>query len=57
MISFSLRSGVGDKTAQDYDIFGAVMTEVEVDVLTGEKVVRRTDIIEDVGQSLSKGRI
>ena len=55
LLSFSCRSGTGPNSAGDYDIFGAVLTEVEVDLLTGEKVVRRTDIMEDVGNSLSKG--
>lgn len=37
----------------DYDIWGAAATEVEVDVLTGEKNVRRVDIVQDVGDSPS----
>ncbi|XP_050301532.1 xanthine dehydrogenase/oxidase-like [Anthonomus grandis grandis] len=41
------------KGIQDYDIFGLCTTEVEVDILTGQKVISRVDIIEDVGQSLS----
>ncbi|KAJ0176326.1 hypothetical protein K1T71_008500 [Dendrolimus kikuchii] len=36
-----------------YDIFGATAIEVEVDILTGESLMRRVDLIEDVGQSVS----
>ena len=37
----------------NYDIWGAVVTEVEVDILTGEMFVVRADIIEDAGLSVS----
>lgn len=37
----------------NYDIWAACITEVEVDVLTGEKNVVRTDIIQDTGMSMS----
>lgn len=36
-----------------YKIFGLCATEVEVDILTGQKQINRVDIIEDVGDSLS----
>ncbi|KAJ0176327.1 hypothetical protein K1T71_008501 [Dendrolimus kikuchii] len=36
-----------------YDIFGAIAVEVEVDILTGESLMKRVDLIEDVGQSVS----
>ena len=36
-----------------YNIWGAVISEVEVDVLTGEMYVRRTDLLEDAGLSTS----
>lgn len=38
---------------KEYSVYGATLTEVEVDILTGEFNVLRVDIMEDVGQSLS----
>lgn len=38
---------------QQYHIYGATLAEVEIDVLTGELEIRRVDLIEDVGQSVS----
>ena len=37
----------------NYDIWGAAVTEVEVDILTGEKNVVRADIVEDTGSSVN----
>lgn len=36
-----------------YSAFGAAVSEVELDVLTGEKLVLRSDIHFDCGQSLN----
>lgn len=36
-----------------YDIWGGVCAEVEVDVLTGQFMIRQVDLIEDCGKSLS----
>mmetsp|Transcript_34636 Transcript_34636/g.58034 ORF Transcript_34636/g.58034 Transcript_34636/m.58034 type:complete len:1370 (-) Transcript_34636:596-4705(-) len=36
-----------------YHAYGVAVTEVEVDALTGDHMVLRTDIIHDVGQSLN----
>ncbi|CAG0880344.1 unnamed protein product [Cyprideis torosa] len=36
-----------------YIIWGVTATHVEVDILTGEKMVRRVDLIEDAGRSIS----
>ncbi len=37
----------------DYEIHGVCIAEVEIDVLTGEKNVRRVDLMEDTGSSMS----
>ena len=42
-----------DKEAVSYSSFGAAVTEVEVDVLTGERQVLRADILYDCGYSLN----
>ncbi len=34
-------------------MYAVVVTEVEVDVLTGEMIVRRSDILEDTGTAMS----
>lgn len=36
-----------------YSSFGAAVSEVEIDVLTGEKTVLRSDIHFDCGRSLN----
>ncbi|XP_046441655.1 indole-3-acetaldehyde oxidase-like isoform X1 [Daphnia pulex] len=36
-----------------YVIRGATVSEVEIDVLTGEKMIRRVDILEDAGLSIN----
>ncbi|XP_052893269.1 xanthine dehydrogenase/oxidase-like isoform X2 [Anopheles moucheti] len=40
---------------QPYIIWGLTCTEVEIDVLTGNVQLRRVDILEDTGESLSPG--
>lgn len=42
-----------DDKVQNYSVWGAVISEVEVDILTGEQYVVRTDLIEDAGLSTS----
>jgi xanthine dehydrogenase/oxidase len=38
---------------KNYIIHGATVSEVELDLLTGEKLIRRVDLLEDAGQSLN----
>ncbi|CAG7835136.1 unnamed protein product [Allacma fusca] len=42
-----------DADVKPYDIYGANLTEVEVDILTGEFKIVRLDLVEDAGKSLS----
>jgi len=42
-----------DEEVKGYIIHGATVTEVELDVLTGEKLIHRVDILEDAGRSIS----
>ena len=37
----------------DYSSFGAAVSEVEVDVLTGEKLILQSDILFDCGHSFN----
>ncbi|XP_065224600.1 uncharacterized protein LOC135848592 [Planococcus citri] len=39
--------------SHQYNVFGAAVSEVEVDLLTGQCLINRVDLLEDVGQSLS----
>lgn len=36
-----------------YNIYGVTAAEIEIDVLTGSLQLRRVDILEDTGESLS----
>ena len=50
-IHFDARTGRGRPF--HYFVFGAAVSEVEVDGFTGDCRLRRTDILQDVGESLS----
>uniref|UniRef100_A0A182NGV4 Indole-3-acetaldehyde oxidase n=1 Tax=Anopheles dirus TaxID=7168 RepID=A0A182NGV4_9DIPT len=40
---------------RSYTIWGVACGEIELDVLTGQVLVRRVDILEDVGESMNPG--
>lgn len=46
-------AGVRNSEALSYCTFGAACTEVELDVLTGEQRVLRSDILFDCGRSIN----
>lgn len=52
--SFHYR-GLSSKDLENpsYNIYSATVSEVELDVLTGEITVRRVDILEDTGTSIN----
>ncbi|CAH1403040.1 unnamed protein product [Nezara viridula] len=46
-------SSTKDPIPANYQVYGATVTEVEADILTGEYQITRIDLIEDAGNSLS----
>ncbi|XP_073981622.1 uncharacterized protein isoform X2 [Rhodnius prolixus] len=44
---------IGEPVLRNYPVYGAVVLETEVDILTGQYQVLRADILEDAGESLS----
>ncbi|XP_076639451.1 xanthine dehydrogenase/oxidase isoform X2 [Colletes latitarsis] len=46
---FSLK----DDGIKPYYIYGVTITEVEIDVLTGQQIIRRVDLMEDAGISMN----
>lgn len=46
-------TGFGGKRPFNYFTFGAALTEVELDTLTGNWHILRADMVMDVGQSLN----
>ena len=54
MVSLPLLcTGLKDSEALAYCTFGAACSEVELDVLTGEQRVLRSDILFDCGRSIN----
>ncbi|XP_063842980.1 xanthine dehydrogenase/oxidase-like isoform X2 [Scylla paramamosain] len=52
-VDISQRYVNGANETQGYAVFGVACSEVELDVLTGQFMILRTDILEDAGRSLS----
>ncbi|XP_037794702.1 indole-3-acetaldehyde oxidase-like [Penaeus monodon] len=52
-VDISERYCNGPGEVQSYPVFGVCCTEIELDVLTGQFLVLRTDILQDAGTSMS----
>lgn len=52
-INLQTQGFVNAADAQEFNIYGVALAEAEVDVLTGESEIRRVDLLQDVGQSVS----
>lgn len=52
-VDISERYVNGSGEVESYAVFGVACSEVELDVLTGQFLVKRTDILEDAGRALS----
>lgn len=52
-VDLSSRQSWRTNETQQYDIYGCTACEVELDVLTGNVLLRRVDLLEDTGESMS----
>lgn len=52
-LSASYMSSLADQQHQGYNVYGIACTEVEIDILTGNMLLTRVDILENTGKSLS----
>ncbi|XP_013161894.1 PREDICTED: xanthine dehydrogenase-like [Papilio xuthus] len=52
-VDLQARGTVTPAESFPYDIYGVIVTEVETDIITGQSEIKRVDLIEDVGQSVS----
>ncbi|XP_018304049.1 xanthine dehydrogenase/oxidase-like [Mycetomoellerius zeteki] len=50
---YMVATGPTKDEIKPYNIYGVTIAEVEIDVLTGEHIIRRVDLMEDAGVSLN----
>ncbi|KAL0109815.1 hypothetical protein PUN28_013466 [Cardiocondyla obscurior] len=53
LVARHMYASMKDDTIKPYAIYGVTIAEVEIDLLTGQHIVRRVDLMEDTGVSLS----
>ncbi len=53
LLSSSVAAAAGEQKKLTYSTFGAACTEVEINLLTGERRVLRSDVLHDAGESIS----
>lgn len=55
LIELSCKTQVRAGDIPEYTIYGCSCAEVEIDLLSGNVQLRRVDVLEDVGESMSPG--
>ena len=51
--AYETRFSTNNEEIKSHSVYGATVSEVEIDVLTGQHLIRRVDILADTGISLS----
>ncbi len=55
LIELSIKTQVKKGDIPEYTIYGCSCAEVEIDLLSGNVQLRRVDVLEDTGESMSPG--
>lgn len=52
-IDLTARYQFRQKDVKNYPVYGVTCAETEIDLLTGNLIVRRVDLLEDTGESMN----